>query len=82
MLEPSPDPPAQRRCRGAAHPPREEVGQAAQAAEGPRLDRAQRHPEPVGDLGLGEVAEVGQGEDLALLGRQAPEGARTSLARA
>src|SRR5918997_5716335 len=40
---------------------------------GPALDRSQRNTGPAGDLALGQALEVGEGQDLPVLVRDAGE---------
>src|SRR5690349_16784256 len=49
------------------------AAQDPERLEGAALDRAERQAEPVGDLLLREVVEVGEVHQLALAGREADE---------
>ena len=51
----------------------EVLGEAAQAPKRPRLDGSKGNVQARGDLWLGEAAEVGQHQDLALLVGEAGE---------
>ena len=74
-------------CRGAPDGARalaqvRDVGQRrtkpGERASRPRLDRADREPQALGDLRLGEFAVVGEDEDLALSGGISPSVVRRS----
>ena len=72
-----------RMLRGLVTRFRQQHPQALEAGEHAALDGAERLPEPLGELGLGEPSVVGELDRLALLGGQAAQRVRTiSRARA
>src|SRR5262245_13568077 len=50
------------------------LAQAAAGLEPARHDRSDRNRQGLGDLLVGKIVEVAQGEDLAVVGAQAAEG--------